>query len=73
MSRVIRYVRAGLFTAVLTGSLGFGAAQAIARPSSGESTARACTKSYCDSYCKSRLGSQAVGFCQPNGSCLCAV
>jgi hypothetical protein len=63
MSRVDRAVRAGLFTAVLTGSLGFGAAQAFARPSGGESGARACTYSTCNDYCERLFGPGSLGYC----------
>lgn len=70
MSRVHRALRAGLFTAVLTSSLGFGAAQAFARPATGESTARACDLASCNDYCERRFGPGSLGYCD-GGFCTC--
>jgi hypothetical protein len=73
MSRVNRALRAGLFTAVLTSSLGFGAAQAFAEPSERESgaRARACDLTSCNNYCERLFGPGSLGYCERGGFCTC--
>ena len=63
----IKAVRNGLFAAVLAGSLGFGASQAMAAPAA-ESAARTCSAIQCTGYC---VNQGADGGVCSNNKCLC--
>lgn len=63
-------LKSAAFAAVLAGTLGFGAAQAMAAPSAAEQ--RACNQQACNAQCEARFGEFASGFCE-GGECFCAV
>lgn len=69
MSGIGRKVRGGLLAASVLGALGFGAAEAFARPAEDEA-ARRCNPTGCSRSCEARLGPLAVGFCLEN-DCVC--
>lgn len=68
MSGIGRKVRGGLFAAGVLGALGFGAAEAFARPA--EDVADRCNPTGCSRSCEARLGPLGVGFCL-EGQCVC--
>ena len=68
-----RTITRGFFAAVLAGTLGFGATQALAAPAPAEGdAARACNPTGCNAWCQGRHGPFAAGFCE-GGVCYCAV
>ena len=55
-------VKKAALALVLAGSLGFGAAQALAAPGAAEQ--RACNPQGCNASCEARFGPFAAGFCE---------
>ena len=71
MSGIGRKMRGGVLAAMVAGSLGFGAAEAFARPADTERAA-ACDPERCDRVCKAQNGPFAHGECWGD-ECLCAL
>lgn len=71
MGTIFTKARNGLLAASVLATLGFGAAQAFARPADPQE-AQVCAPGRCDRECKERFGSFASGFCEM-GVCTCAV
>ena len=63
MKRIVRKGYSALLALAVAGSLGFGVTQAVARPSSDDGVARACTQ------CLRECGS--LGGVFKSGRCLC--
>jgi hypothetical protein len=57
------------FAAVVTGALGFGAAQVVAQPDHAGDGARACSDATCARVC--HLAGFSGGFCNSGGGCSC--
>lgn len=70
MHKVLSWSRRGLLAAGVLASLGFGAAQAFASPST-TTVARGCTFSSCDYKCRA-AGASAGGSCNQYGECECS-
>ena len=64
-------LRGAVFAAALVGSLGFGAAGALAGPAEA-APAAVCNPETCDRMCKARHGPFAHGECWDD-QCLCAI
>lgn len=64
-------LRGGLLAAAVAGSLGFGAAEAFARPAEARAALR-CDPDQCNTYCQARHGPFAHGECWGD-ECLCAI
>ena len=62
-----RKLRTGIFAALTTLALGFGAGQALAAPS-GADALRGCTPDSCEKKCQTQYG--VSGFCTGRG-CWC--
>ena len=58
--------------AVLAGTLGFGAAQALASPAPARPAEAACIDEVCNRHCEIRFGPFASGRCL-DGSCVCGI
>ncbi|HEX8693878.1 MAG TPA: hypothetical protein VF746_15760 [Longimicrobium sp.] len=71
MSGIARKVRGGLLAAGVLGALGFGAAEAFARPAEDEGPPD-CNPTSCNAMCQGRFGPFASGECIDN-MCLCAI
>jgi hypothetical protein len=67
-----RLITRGLAAAALAGTLGFGAAQALAAPAPAGEAARVCNDRVCNTICEARWGPFASGRCV-DGRCECAV
>ncbi|HEU0302223.1 MAG TPA: hypothetical protein VFR37_22390 [Longimicrobium sp.] len=71
MSGIGRKVHGGLLAAMVAGSLGFGAAEAFARPGQAKAPPT-CDPVKCNHYCEARFGPFASGECWGD-ECLCAI
>ena len=72
MSGFGRKLRGGLMAAIVAGSLGFGAAEAFARPAEEIKAPPSCDPVRCNNYCVNRHGPFAHGECWGD-ECLCAI
>jgi hypothetical protein len=67
-----RTLTRSLVTVALAGTLGFGAAQAVAAPAPAASRAQVCDPESCNTRCKAAHGPFAHGECWGD-DCLCAI
>ena len=71
MSRWSNYLRRGLVAVAVTGSLGFGARQALASPRDEAGRASCPARGYDYPYAACRTGCSVGGYCSADGLCRC--